>query len=150
MIFSEKTLRALLIAGSGVVAFFFWFLAAVQLVHIIPLKAQAPAEILRWEVEEVKSDRYALKAIYSYRFQEKIYEGVTRLGPVYMNEISAISGIREAAKERWSAWVNPRRPESSSLEKIFPTGLIVRASVATLVSVYFVLIYRRKYFKIDF
>lgn len=150
MIFSEKTLRALLIAGSGVVAFFFWVLAAIQLVYTTSLTDRIPVEIFRWEVEEVKTDRYALKASYSYRFQEKNYEGTTRFEPVYMNEVCAISGIREAAKERWSAWVNPRRPEMSSLEKGFPKGLIARAAVATLVSVYFILIYRKKYFRVDF
>lgn len=146
MIFSEKTFRIFLVVGSGSVALIFWVLALSVLAKNLPLEPLAEAQILGWEVEEVRSDRFALRARYSYDYNGKSYVGSTLFEPVYLNEISAISGLKKAAACSWPVWLNPSRPERSSLEKLFPSVLLVRAVVATIVLFYFSLVYVRKYF----
>ncbi len=146
MIFSEKTLWALLIAGSGAATLVLWIFALFALVQNLPLKAQVPAKILQWEVEEIKSDRFALRALYDYEINGKSYQGNTLFRPAYLNEFSAIADLKEAARSSWTAWVSPSHPEKSTLEKIFPRGLLFRAITSSLVMIYFILVYRRKYF----
>ena len=147
IIFSEKTLRAFLIGGSGAVALLFWYLAARGLVETVPLKSPVEASIQQWEIDEIRADRFALRARYAYQFGGQDYRGETLFAPVYLNESSAIAGLRKAAERSWTAWVSASNPGKSSLEKALPIGLLFRASLATLVNIYFVFVYRKKYFK---
>jgi hypothetical protein len=150
MIFSEKSLRALLIAGSGAVSLLLWAFALKALVQNFPLKEQVVVKIQHWEVEEVKTDRFALRALYTYDLGGRTYQGNTLFQAAYLNQFSAIAGLKEASKSQWTAWVNPSRPAQSSLEKIIPFGFILRAFISSAVMLYFVLVYRRKYFKTAF
>lgn len=148
MIFSEKTFRVFLVIGSGAVALFFWAFALASLIKNLPLKPLAAARISGWEVEEVRSDRFALRARYTYDWEGKAYTGTTLFEPAYLNELSAISGLKKAAAaSSWPLWINPSRPESSSLERVIPLGLLIRAAVATLVLFYFSFVYVKKYLK---
>ncbi len=142
MIFSEKNFRIFLVVGSGAVALVFLVLAFSVLAKNLPLKDLAEAEILGWEIEEVRSNRFALRARYAYDYNGKAYSGTTLFQPVYLNEISAVAGLKKAAASSWPVWLNPSHPERSSLEKT----LLLRAAIATLVLFYFSFGYVRKYF----
>lgn len=141
-------MRALLIAGSGAVSLLLWYFALSTLVQNISLKEPVSAKISQWEVEEVKTDRYALRALYNYDFGGRTYQGNTLFQPVYLNEFSAIADLKREASSSKTAWISPSNPEKSTLEKISSLNFIVRAFISTLVMVYFILIYRRKYFKL--
>ncbi len=148
MIFSEKTFRTFLVVGSGAAALVLWVFALSALAQNLPLKPLAEARILGWEVEEVKSDRFALRARYAYDWNGKPYTGATLFAPVYLNEISAVAGLKkEVAAPTRVLWINPAHPERSSLERVIPSGLLVRAAIATLVMFYFSFVYVRKYFR---
>lgn len=147
MIFSEKTFRLFLVLGSGAAALILWVFALSALVQNLPLRPLADARILGWEVEEVKSDRFALRARYAYDWSGKSYTGTTLFEAAYLNEISAIAGLRKAAaKPSRLLWINPAHPDRSSLERVIPCGLLARAAIAALVCFYFSFVYVRKYF----
>ena len=146
MIFSEKTFRIFLVVGSGAVALIFWVFAIGALAKNLPLKQLGQARICGWEVEEV-SDRFALRARYAYDYKGRAYTGTTLFEDAYLNEQSAIAGLKKAAGRSWPLWLNPSCPQSSSLEKNFPVGFLARASIASLVLIYFSFVYVKKYLR---
>ena len=92
--------------------------------------------------------KFALKAVYSFETQKKIWKGAYRLGPpYYWNEPAAASALKGKAKEAWSAWYNPKNPAQSALEKAFPSGLCFRTLVCYALLIYFFLL-RRRFIKI--
>jgi len=104
------------------------------------LRANAPAQILQWEVEEV-SGRFSLQGTYTFQYQGNLWKGVSRLPPPYfLNEPAAVTSLRERAKQPWTAWYNPNNPSLSSLHRTFPTNLFFRAITCYVVLFYFLLV----------
>ena len=109
------------------------------------LNEQVPVRVFQWEVQETGSDRYVLEANYSFELDGRVYHGNTLFAePIYLNQSSAIAALREQAIQPWSAWFDHADPTHSSLEKIFPEGLLVRALVSSAVFLYFILFHRKK------
>src|SRR3990167_6430839 len=127
---------SLLIFGLAISGYFS-FLLVETLFEYYPLKKQAETRISRWEIKEMEGS-FALKAFYSFETQGKIWNGTTLLSkPWYLNEPSALLALKGKAKEEWLAWFNPKNPEHSSLEKVFPIGLLVRVLICYGVFIYF-------------
>ncbi len=107
------------------------------------LNEGAKARILQWEIVEIKN-RYALTADYTFEAQNKSWLGAfTLMPPHYLNEMAALSALKERAKENWTAWHNGKNPQISALEKSFPTGLLVRTLICYGVLAYFFALKRK-------
>jgi hypothetical protein len=107
------------------------------------LNEGAKARIQQWEIVEIKN-RFALKADYVFEAQKKNWSGSFTLNPPhYLNEMAALSALKEKAKEGWTAYYNSKKPEVSALEKRFPTGLLIRALICYGVLIYFWLLKRK-------
>jgi hypothetical protein len=146
---SQKSLRLLLIASTALISIYFWVGAARGLWVNHSLKKQIAARVIQWEVEESGSDRYAIKARYSFEQGGQIYHGATRFEkPTYLNQATAVAALREMATrpDGWMAWFDDANPSRSSLEKIFPRGFLLRAIISSMVLVYFVL-FSKKFFE---
>ncbi len=104
---------------------------------------RAEARISRWEIKEMKG-KFPIKSYYSFEAKGAIWHGATQLGePWHLNEASAVAALQEKAKQSWAAWFNPNDPSKSSLEKAFPSGLLVRTLICYGVFAYFILFFRR-------
>jgi hypothetical protein len=122
---------------------YFSFRVSLALFDFITFKASAPAQIGRWEIKETNG-KFPLKAYYSFEAGGNVWQGATRLSePWNLNEASAVAALQKKAKENWTVWFNPNDPSKSSLERNFPSGLVVRASICYGVILYFILFFRR-------
>jgi hypothetical protein len=122
-----------------VAAFTLWFIikAGSAATHYFQLKTQVPATIEKWEVEEIRAERFAVVAHYSFEFQDKIYRGKGQAGELYPNPWAAGKAQKQFAEKRWSVWLNPKHPEKAFLEKRFPYRKTISAGVLAGLSLYF-------------
>lgn len=101
------------------------------------------ARISRWEVRELEG-RFALKAVYSFEAQAKIWSGAALLPkPWYLNEPAALAALKDKAKQRWTVCFNPTSPDQSSLGREFPLGLLCRSLVCYAVFGYFIIFFKK-------
>jgi hypothetical protein len=144
---SPTRLQTALLAGIGLIVLYFSVQLSSQLFVYLSLRERTPVRIERWEVEEVKGN-FALAAHYSFVADNKTFSGACRLRPpYYWNEAAAIAALKNRAKEGWTAWYDPSNPSRSSLEKGFPSGLLIRTLICYGVLIYF-LLFKRKLVKI--
>ncbi len=122
---------------------YFSFRTSRALIDFFTFKEAAPALISRWEIKETKG-KFPLKAYYSFEANGNVWQGATRVSdPWNLNEASAVLSLQKKAKENWTVWFNPNDPSRSTLEKKFPSGLLVRTSICYGVILYFILFFRR-------
>ena len=128
----------------GLIAFsYFSYQLVSAFQDYFPKTAQAGAIISRWEVKEMGGE-FALKAIYSFEIQGKIWNGVSVLAkPWYWNEPAAVASLKTIAQEKWEVWFDPKNPAHSSLQKTFPTGLLCRTILCFVIFIYFISVFRR-------
>lgn len=140
---SPKRIQLFLLLGICAITLHFSIRLGADCFRYFSLKKEGRAQIRQWETIAVK-DRFSLKASYVFETQEKTWPGEFTLSPpYYLNEISALSAIKEKAKEAWTVWYNPKNPQISALEKSFPTGLLIRSLICYGVLVYFFCLYKR-------
>jgi len=114
-----------------------------SLASFFTLKGAAPARISRWEVKETNG-KFPLKGYYSFESDGVVWYGATRLEePWHHNEASAVAALQAKAKANWIVWFNPMDPSHSSLEKRFPSGLLIRTLLCYGVIFYFIFLFRR-------
>jgi hypothetical protein len=108
-----------------------WFVikAVHEVYNYSQFKVRVEAEIDRWEVHELSSDQFVVMAQYSYIYQEKKYNGEDRTGQVYPNPWAANVAKSRFLKQKWSVWLNPKKPEKSMIEKHFP----IKSTISTIV-----------------
>jgi hypothetical protein len=139
----QKIFFIILVLLGSLSAGYFSIRSAGALFDFIMLKERAEAHITRWEIKETKG-KFPLKGYYSFEAKGHVWKGVTLLTePWYLNEASAVSALQEKAKQKWTVWYCSNNPSQSSLEKEFPSGLVVRTLVCYGVFAYFILFFRR-------
>lgn len=148
MLSSKKFQQFLLLAAAGA-SLYFSVCFGQSLFHYVSLQERAQARILRWEVVELKEDRFGIKADYSFRAQNRDWNGVYLLkNSYYLNEFAALSDLKKMAKQEWTVWFNPNHMQTSALEKSFPLSLLIRTLVCYLLLLYFFFL-KRKIRKLD-
>lgn len=139
----QKIFFITLVLLGSLCAGYFSLCVARALFNFFAFKERAPATITRWEVKET-GGKFPLTGYYSFEVKGKVWEGATRFRePWHLNEASAVSALKEMARQNWVVWFNPSRPSQSSLEREFPVGLIVRTLVCYSVFAYFILFFKR-------
>ena len=141
---SRQKIFFLVLLSIGIaISGYFSIRAASSLITFYTLKQTAPAQILQWEVKESKG-KFPIKGTYSFQWDNKTWKGETVLSkPWHLNEPAAIHSIQENSKHKWTAWFNPNNPLKSSLERPFPTGLLVRTAICYSILIYFLIIFRK-------
>lgn len=143
---SPKALYVGLIIFACLVSCYFWVQAIRTLSYNYFLNEQISAHIYQWDVEEIGSDQFALKANFSFEIDGQVYRGKTLFSkPLYLNQISAIAALKEkaAGSKDWMAWVDRDRPAWCTLEKERPYNFLLRAALSSAVILYFIL-FRKK------
>lgn len=112
-----------------------WFYSRLSMV--------VPAQIHRWEVR--KEGRHRLWASYVYEVQGKLYTGETLFkDPAHLNALAAESDLKKWKEESWAAWVDPKVPSRSSLQRLFPWKSLIYALMSWGVSGYFLVLIVRQ------
>jgi hypothetical protein len=127
----------LLVISGGIVV---WFssIAAGGMWKYFRLNAQVPVKILKWEVQELSSSRFALEAHYRYDVRDVPYEGKTVFeSPQFLNRFAAENYMKIHGSKWWQTWYSASRPGYSSLEKKFPKKECSQALLTLGVFVYF-------------
>ncbi|HSX37721.1 MAG TPA: hypothetical protein VLE95_02695 [Chlamydiales bacterium] len=133
----------LLLLSGGLIAGYFSLKSASSCFDFFTFKQSAPARILKWEINEVKG-KFPIQASYVFEFGGKMWHGKARLSkPWHLNEAAARAFLQKIAKREWVVWFNPDHPQKSGLEKLFPTGLLVRTFICYAVLVYFTFLFIR-------
>jgi hypothetical protein len=141
LLHSQKSLYFVLIAIGALISVYFWMQTVRVFVVNHSLNERRPAQINRWEVEEISSDRYVLAAHFSFEAAGQIFYGKTRFDhPAYLNPDSAIQSLKEkiAHPEVQTAWLDRDNPIRSSLEKKSLWGLLFRAALSSGVLIHFI------------
>jgi hypothetical protein len=117
-----------------------WFIATsgLAICSYFSYSVQVPASIKSWSVEEKKSDQFEVLAYYSYQYKNKEYGGTSRVGNFYPNPWAANLAKNHYAKQPWKAWIKPKDPGKSLLEKRFPYKKAVSAAILVALVIYFV------------
>lgn len=124
-------------------ALFFSLQLGQEIGSYISLSAPSKAHITQWETIP-RDDGFALKATFTYPFQEKNYTSCFLFPPpYYLNEFSAIDAMKQKAKEPQIAWCNPSCPSQVALAKSFPFNRVIRTSICYGVLIYFFYLYKR-------
>ncbi len=134
--------RIFLFVGALGISLYFTVRFVLALLNYLPLQETIEAKVTRWEIEETDQN-YALKANYSFEIQENIWEKSHRFGDVYVSQAAALADLKAMAKGPWKAWFNPSNPSQASLERVFPTNLLIRMLICYGISIYFFLLSRK-------
>jgi hypothetical protein len=102
------------------------------------LKVQVSGTIEQLKVVKKSSSSFPLQAVYRFDFQEKIYRNTVLLSPPYhLNRASALKAIKNLEHRQWAVWIDPKHPEISALQKVFPIKKIIYVAMALAVTCYF-------------
>jgi hypothetical protein len=112
--------------------------ASIGLWEYHRLGPEVAAELTNWELIP-KGSKYALEATFRYEYRGKSYNGRTVFGkPYQLNRQSAERQIQRMSGMSWTAWVDARHPQHSSLEKKFPLKESFYALCLLSILLYFV------------
>jgi hypothetical protein len=113
-------------------------LAAVALYSYLRLEVSVFAVVDDWKVVKKSSSTYSIQGSYHFDFRGKTCQGSSVLPPPYhLNRPSAERARLKLEKEAYLVWIDPRHPEISSLERLFPVKKTIYALVALGVALYF-------------
>lgn len=121
-----------------------WFLGngAVQWWNFLTLREEMKVEVYQWDVKRFNASKYALAASYRFEKGDKIFEGKTLFdGIYYLNKPSAIEAVEQKKLKSWKAWIDPKNPSHSSLEKTFSIKNILYGLICSGVFFYFLYLY---------
>lgn len=131
----------LLVFISGAIALWFCSLAIMGSWNYLRLAGKTTALVDTWEVQEINSSRFQVLAHYSYQVLEKSYQGQTFFKePSYHNRPSAEADIQKLKDFEWDVWFDPKHPEVSSLQRIFPFKDCIYGLLTLGVFIYFLIL----------
>ncbi|HSW72850.1 MAG TPA: hypothetical protein VLG44_05535 [Chlamydiales bacterium] len=118
---------------------YFTFVFGKDFFEYISYNSRVPAKILEWQVREMKNGKFAVAAKFSYQINENSYVGLTVIKDRhFLNDYAAMHAVKnkEIALEE-AAWVSPHSPEKSTLQRRFPTNLLIKLLIVYGVISYF-------------
>lgn len=131
-------LWVVLLMISAVIALWFSGIALVGVFKFSLLNTQSTAEVLRWQVRELSSSRFAIEADYQFKIDEITYHGKTKFeNPQFLNRFAAENYISSLSSKSWKMWYKDSNPTRSSLEREFPQKSCLQALLTVGVFAYF-------------
>lgn len=136
-----KVLGLTFLILSGVL---FLFKGISQVNNYFSLSQETMPKSIDWSIEQVKSNRYILKAYYQYSVNGADYEGMTRfLSKRYPNVWAAEMGAEELSQSSISVWYSGKQPKKSSLYKFIPIKSFLSSATLFVLIGYFLLLNRK-------
>jgi hypothetical protein len=131
-------LWVILLVISGAIALWFSGIAVGGMWKFFGLSAQTPVKVLKWQVRELTSSRFALEADYQFEIDGVTYSGKTIFErPQFLNRFAAENYMRINGSKSWNTWYRTGNPKSNSLEKEFPQKQCLHALLTLGVFIYF-------------
>lgn len=127
----------LLIISGGIAA---WFSGSVatKLWKYSRLTNVVPASVLKWEIRDLPSSRFAVEAEYNFEIGQVSYSNKTIFEyPQFLNHYAAENYLKQLRVKEWKAWYRAGNPALSSLEKEFPQKECLQALLTLGVFAYF-------------
>ena len=138
----QKIFFIFLISLGAAVAAFFSIQSAEAIYGFLTLKKEARGRAEKWEIKE-ENGKFPLTCYYFFEANGATWQGRSVLAkPWHLNETSAIEALKVKAKEDLIVWFNPNRPDKSTLERKFPTSLLIRTCLSYGVLLYFLFLFR--------
>jgi len=95
-------------------------------------------EMLSWEVIEQEPSIFGICVKYRYPTGDQFFEGEYIFKqPRFTNEHVAKETIQFMEKEKWEIWYKKRRPELSTLQRLFPFKAMIRFLLSVGILGYF-------------
>lgn len=125
---------------SSAVSLWFCVQASLLLVPYWRLSDEVKGYVDNFSIQEINSEKYAVRAFYHYEVAGQTYEGKTIFeAPIFLNREAAEQHIQKHWYEKkWDVWVCPQQPSYSSLQKLFPFKALFNAVLSIGVLFYFV------------
>lgn len=120
----------------GALATWFIITAGYELYTFSRLSEKVPITVEKWSIEELKSDRFAVRGHYSFGYQGKNYQGKGDVG-TYPNPWAAQEAQKLFSQKKWSVWIDPKHPESAVVKKHFPFKRTLSALILAGILIYF-------------
>ena len=80
---------------------------------------------------------FAVDATYHYSFQGRDIESHSQLQEKLLNRWAADEKIASLQKQHWHAWIDPRNPSDSALQKNFPLKECISTAILWSILAYF-------------
>lgn len=123
---------------SGGIALWFSGTAAIALWKFSRLNVRTSATVLKWEVKDLSSSRFAPQAEYQYEVNGVFYMGKTIFKSFqFLNRYAAENHVKLLELKHWDAWHQASSPALSSLEREFPQQEFLQALLTVGVFAYF-------------
>jgi Protein of unknown function (DUF3592) len=127
----------------GLVALWYGSVMLYRVFEWNRLRAQPVLTKVLWTVQEQSSERFVLKADYSFEVDGKVYSGTHLFkDSPYRNAWGAEHALIAYQNQSWHAWFDPSNPTHSSLEKRFPLKDCVYAITLLGIFLYFLFLSR--------
>jgi hypothetical protein len=127
-----------LLVTSGAIALWYSGVALVGVCKFSLLNTQTSAEVMRWQVREISSSRFAVEADYQFTVKDVTYHGKTKFeNPQFLNRFAAENYIANIGAKPWKMWYRESNPTRSSLEREFPQKNCLQALLTVGVFAYF-------------
>ena len=97
----------------------------------------ASASIRQWDIKEHKETFY-IQAFYSFLVNEKKYEANTLFSKKFLHKDLALSYLEALQKKDFTVFYDPQNPSISTLEKLFPWSIFIKAVFVLLILIYFI------------
>ncbi|MGC2594696.1 MAG: hypothetical protein WA347_00270 [Rhabdochlamydiaceae bacterium] len=131
-------LWVILLVISGGIALWFSGAAMPGMWKFFRLNAQVSAKVLNWQIQELSSSRFVLKADYQFDASGTTYFSHTIFErPQFLNRFAAENYMRANGSKAWEAWYRMGVPTCSSLEREFPKKQCLQALLTIGVFFYF-------------
>lgn len=133
---NSSRIQLFFILGVMAITLHFSILFGKELTRYLLLNGTTSGKITQWEIIPI-GGRFALKADYTFKVQEKNCSGSFLLNPpYYLNEIAALAELKKKAKQPWPIHYRTGNPQISALEKSFPLNLLFRFACCIGVVIY--------------
>ena len=117
-----------------------WYtIKALYLLYLYAaLNAQAPADNVLWGVEQIKNEKFVLKARYNFVAKGEKYAGETLFkNDLYWNHWAAEESIKVYEQKDWVVWYASTNPQYSTLQKNFPLKECISSAILWTLLFYF-------------
>lgn len=115
--------------------------AAYEVYNYKQLDRVGKAKVYKWSIVAKSSSNFTVEGTYFYSDGKKVFEGKTIFDKLrFLSEVAAQSHIKALEKQQFAAYYCAKKPQISSLQKLFPFKAVIHALLTIGVTVYFFLL----------
>lgn len=122
----------------GLIVLGYTVFTAIKVYQHTRLSQEAPAKAMKWTINKLAEDDFALQANYEFEWEGKTYIGKTISSDRYLNAWATRETLDKIKENAFHVWFDPENPQNSTLFKNFPVKYTLYTGVLWLLFFYFV------------